>query len=648
MSTTLTLTPTAYWHATRSSSGEPFIITGTDVKSITCSDSFPYQAEFLEFPAIASGDYHKLIESVSLTLTPYTRGDYLDMGLFDFDLVTGGTITIGQEIRAYYIINKREGGASYGVNLQGATHASWSWSASVGLTSDKILGLLTSPYLRNAGTWNLSQIDFTSLSVAFTLSDTKGTFSATASQTSGHVYPDVANTIKYTPKSYSERMFKRYTIASGVFYYKKTSESAYTSISFTGDTVTIPANTFATGTVYDAYATVVSDDNQSYTLSATTYTTEDAAPGAVALSPSNTITYGATAFTWQYSNEYGTPQYAFDLQVSSDASTWEDLQSHTVSSATSYTGTVSGAGTKYWRVRTYNQDDTASEWSNVLMFSNIVPPDAPVITLLSGNGRFTVEWTASDQIAFEIRIDGGKHLTVYTSEKSYFHNDYLSEGNHTIELRIYNSTGLVSGWTSADFSVTALAGPSASVEMQEGFNLITITPGSFSDVYILRNGTPIGKYSGTPFEDYFCNGSDIYTIRGVMADDSYGDTIIEGNYTCNRPALITPEGEILYVNRRLNTKPTYAGLINHDVEGVQYLGRSKPVHYKSDFVARSWNVTCSTEPKTGKIYFFRNHHGDRAWVIIRQISYGINDRGVHEYQFTLEETDHSEAVAYEI
>ena len=463
----------------------------------------------------------------------------------------------------------------------------------------------------------------------------------------GYISSTIANTITVNPTAIAV-MMTQYSVKSGVFYYKKTSASSYSSISFTGDTVTIPANTLEEDSEYNYYFTAVSDDDQTATTEIYTVSTGDMVGTVTALSPNNAIVYGEPTFTWLYENALGNLQTAFDLQISTDAVSWSDIATHEVSADTTYTTTVSIGGTLYWRVRSYNQADVASEWSNVLSFSNILPPSPPTITGVSGTGRITVTWTSTNQSAYQVMIGEHDSGWVFSANKSYFLNEYLADGTYEIKVRVTNGIGLFSEWATMTYSQTGrVAGPSASIEMKEGYNEITIS-GSFDRYYIIRNGVVIAETDAGTYSDYFCNDVDDYVIRGVNADDTFGDSVLTGRYICRKPALIDTENTILYVNERLDEEPQISSSDTLEVAAVKYLGRTKPVHHIGQLITRTWSVSCSRQPVPGKIYFYRNFRGDKAWVICSNVQSSLNSIGVHEYQFTLEETDYKEAVDYEV
>ena len=476
---------------------------------------------------------------------------------------------------------------------------------------------------------------------------TDGAFTVVPSVTGGYLSAVVSNVITLAATEIASQLIP-YTVASGIFYYKKTSASSYSSIPFTGNSVTVPANTLERDEEYNYYFTAEADDGTTTTTEVYTVSTGDAVGTVTALSPNNMVAYGSPTFTWLYENELGNLQTAFDLQISADQSTWSDIATHQESADTAYTVSVPVGGNLYWRVRAYNQGDVASEWSNILPFSNVLPPSAPTITGVSGAGRITVAWNSANQIAYQVMIGEHDSGWVYSTNKSYFLNDYLPDGVYEIKVRVTNGIGLASDWATMSYTQSgSVAGPSVSVEMKEGFNEITIS-GAFDKYYIIRNGVVIAQTTDGTYSDYFCNGTDNYVIRGVNADDTFGDSVLTGRYTCRKPALIARDNSILYINERLDEEPQISASNTIAVVAAEYLGRTKPVHHVGQMNTRTWSVSCSRSPVPGEIYFYRNFRGDKAWVICSNVQSTLNSIGVHEYQFTLEETDYKEAVDYEV
>lgn len=634
---TVTLTPTNIWQVDYGvvTAQNPSVGTLRQIPAQFSTNLSNQRAVFVEYVIPENAAYsHGLVTETNIKVT--SSGTQWDYSSFyknngvDLDIQLGKTIeSVGSEI------------------LRWSAAAGGEWVAS---TSPILKPKNRKIYIGQVLCLNSSSPVFeerTYYDYGMQIIYSPGIFTVTPSVTGGYLASAVTTVITLTATELASMLIP-YSVESGVFYYKKTSAQTYSSISFTGNAVTIPANTLESDEEYNYYFTAVADDSTTTTTEVYTVSTGDAVGTVTALSPSNVVAYGKPTFTWLYENELGNLPTAFDLQVSTDQSTWISIASHEESGETTYTTDVAIGGILYWKVRAYNLGDVASDWSNVLSFSNVLPPAAPTITGVSGTGRITVSWNSANQIAYQVLIGDHDSGWVYSTNKSYFLNEYLADGTYEIKVRITNGIGLVSDWATLSYSQSgSVAGPTVSIQMREGFNEITVA-GSFDTYYIIRNGIVIAETEAGTYSDYFCNGTDSYVVRGVNADDTFGDSVLTGRYTCRKPALIATDNSIIYINERLDEEPQISSSDTLDVVAVKYLGRTKPVHHVGQMNTRTWNVSCSRPPVPGKVYFYRNFRGDKAWVICSNVQSALNSIGVHEYQFTLEETDYSEAVEYEV
>lgn len=507
---------------------------------------------------------------------------------------------------------------------------------------------LNSEYLYFAPSETYTDVTLSNASVRVTEWGAKATAIASLSKTSGFINPTSPDLIT-AMVSTSGSAFKNYTVSGGTCYYKTSSASSYSSFSFSGTQIDFSGR-LQGNTTYDVYVVETLDDNTTATSPVYTYSTVDAIPTVIPVNPINRITYGEASFKWTYSNSTGTAQKAFDIELSDDGETWVSIAPHVLSASTEYTSEVSGAGTKYWRVRGYNQDDVAGSWSEAKTFVNYVKPDAPTGVNVLGTGRKTIEWeSTADQVAYQVMVGDIDSGWIYSTSKSFFLNQYLRNGSYAVKVRIINSLGLASDWSEVEFDqAMTVSPPEATLVMCEGYNRIDIERGAFDHFYILRNLDVIAKTDGGMFLDYFCNGEDHYIVRGVIADDTFADIELIGNYICRKPALITQSQNVIYVNERLDEEPTITSAKTLDVATVQYVGRAKPVHHLGTMLTRTWAVACSRDIDVGTIYFYRNFRGDKAWVICSNVQSSLNSLGVHEYTYTLEETDYSDGIEYEL
>lgn len=425
----------------------------------------------------------------------------------------------------------------------------------------------------------------------------------------------------------NDNILSQFTVSSGTIRYKLSSASSYSSISFTGSTGTIPANTLASGQTYDIYLTGSASGGESATSATGTYTTVDASPTVTPISPVNEVTYGPVTFRWQYSISTGTTQYAFDLQISQNGSTWTTVANHVVSAQSSYQYTLATAGTWYWRIRGYNQNDVAGAWSSAAQWINVAPPVTPTITNVTAVNRPTVSWTSSGQTAYEVRFlqnnevvyDSGQ---IYSSGNSYQADEYLADGVYTVQVAVINSYGRVSEWASRSFSIASgLTAPAFTVTNEGSGNIITITTSdTFSAYYIKRNGVLIGQTVSGEYTDRFANGQVTYTVIAVTTDDRAAFSTQTVNYSVRSNMLITRDGTVYLVNRRMNIPVGVSFQKNAVYEVAEYIGASLPEHnfakMKEGRFTVSFKDYVRTDNLLGSLMFYADMYGNGAWVAL--------------------------------
>lgn len=472
----------------------------------------------------------------------------------------------------------------------------------------------------------------------------------------GYLNPTKANTITFT-SNLIERLYEQYTITSGVFYYKTTSASTYQNIAFTGTSVTLPTGTLTTGQTYNAYADITVDDGTVVTVNLADISTVDAIPTVTPISPINTITYGEVTFRWSYSVSTGADQLAFDIQTSSDGETWDTFADHVVSTTSAYTSTVSTSGTIYWRVRGYNQDNVASEWSTAVSFVNNIPPEPPVITSVTVSGRPTISWSAGDQIAYQVQILDGDTIVedsgaVYSAQKQYQTQDYLPDGLYTVRVRVYNVYGKVSEWAETTFTQSSSLTPPtfALTGTPDGVNVQIDTDPAFSIYYIKRNGVTIGQTTDGTYVDRFANGTNTYTVIGVTSDGMSAQSTETITFTVASNMLISTDGQVYYVNHRMGSPVGVSKQVNATYDQANYIGASLPEHHFAKLIEGRFTITfkdyVNTENLLGQTMYYADMYGNGAWVAVVSVGRTENRYGNEtsaELQLTAydEETDYA-------
>ena len=411
-------------------------------------------------------------------------------------------------------------------------------------------------------------------------------FTASSNFSGGYKNQSRAFTISLSATQYNNSI-SQYSIAGGTFYYKKSSASSYSSITFSGSSVTVPAGTLETASTYNIYFTARANTGETADCGTANISTTDAAAVVTAVSPSNEVTHGSATFVWNYTNSYGEAQHAYDLQISTDNANWTTIRSHIVTSSTSYTYSgLNTSSTIYWRVRGYNQSDQAGAWSASKSFVNRVPPATPTIVNISIAGRVTVQWSATNQKAYRLQIlqnasvvyDSGD---VYGTATSARVQQYLSNGGYVARVRIIDQYGEESSWGTKNFTQTAELDPleySAAYDPMLNGVLIQITSTGFTRYYIERNGMLIAKINTPEYLDLYASGPTTYRLIAVNGDDQFSQAEFTLNIRIQSSRLVTLDGTILEVNERWDNFNNTSQTESAKVSAYEFFGASAPTH----------------------------------------------------------------------
>ena len=369
------------------------------------------------------------------------------------------------------------------------------------------------------------------LTVTVDDSDTIGLTLDSLAPKSGAIIKTQDNTFTWRARDADNKCAPEVEQASAVFRWRSGTNGTIHTIAVSGNTqsVTVPANTFAGTTSIQWQVAVTANSGVVTTSGWMTISTADATPTAAPLSPVNTVIDGSkdVLFQWQHSISTGTAQSKADLQKSADGSTWQTLATVTGAARqwTCPAGTLTSS-IKYWRVRTYNADGIAGEWSDAAQIVVIAAPTAPSIQIKSTGPRPSISWQTSEQEAYQVEVDGklsgGTH---YGTDKTWTSPAYLADGSHTVRVRVQNQYGMWSNWGAAALPVTNTPGASITLSVQtySVADLSWQTSGSYDFYLVYRNGKPIAKLTQTQYTDELSSGNVTYQVRGCFDGSSnYG------------------------------------------------------------------------------------------------------------------------------
>lgn len=430
----------------------------------------------------------------------------------------------------------------------------------------------------------------------------------------------------------------------------------------TAQKVTVPAGTFTTDDIQWSVS-VTLNTGETVTSDWITLSTAEAASTAKPVSPAG-IVIDATIvnrFSWQHIISTGTPQSKADLQWSADGATWNTLA--TVTGAAQYYDVPANtftSGTKYWRVRTYNTDSTASAWSDAAEFIAINAPSAPSIVIQSTGPRPRITWQTSEQEAYQLTLSNGYASgTVYGTEKAWRSPVYLADGSYTVRVRVQNQYGMWSEWSAAALPVSHTEGEEITLTVSAGREaaLSWQTAGSYDFYLIERDGVAIARTGTKEYIDKRSIGSVTYRVRGCYTgSDNYGvsnsDTVEilpETNTICDLSTGVWLDMRLSETQLRTNRVSFAAGVSTIHLAGLAY-----PVEERSEQRDRSLAVACAwphsqrasalaLEALVGRLVCLKDHYGNMAIGTLPSLE-SNSDEFMRRYSFTVSHTNQEEAI----
>ena len=451
---------------------------------------------------------------------------------------------------------------------------------------------------------------------------------------------------------------------SAVFEWRVKNASASNTISVSGarTACTVPANTFPSGTI-EWRVKVTANSGTTTTSAWQEITTTDVTPSCKPVSPSGIVIDATIAnrFSWQHIISTGTPQSKADLQWSADGTTWNTLA--TVTGENQYYDVPANtftSGTKYWRVRTYNTDGTASAWSEKAEFIAINAPSAPSIVIQSTGPRPRITWQTSEQEAYQLTLSSGYASgTVYGTEKAWRSPVYLADGSYTVRVRVQNKYGMWSEWSAAALPISHTEGEAITLTVTAGHEaaLTWQTAGSYDFYLVERDGVAIARTVQKQYIDHTSIGSVTYRVRGCYDEsDNYGvsnsDTVEilpETNMICDLETGVWLEMRLSETQLRTNRTSFSAGVSTVHLAGLAY-----PVEERSEQRDRAMSVACAwphaqraaalaLEALVGRLVCLKDRYGNMAIGSLPSLESNC-DEFMRRYSFTISHTNREEAI----
>lgn len=312
------------------------------------------------------------------------------------------------------------------------------------------------------------------------------------------------------------------------------------------------------------------------------------------LKPVNVVNSAdAVMFGWKYVDQYQGTQAAYTLQYKKNEEVVEVIgtvgYTHTVPA-----GTLEG-GDYLWRVKVANQYEEYSEWSEWTAFYSIGQPDKPVIINISGSCRPLVEWQATEEDAWELKIMQGESVKYNTGmmpgldENQYQIPEYLPNGNYVISLRVRNVYGLWSEESRKNFAVSFVAPvqPELTITRYRENAIIHITSETERNLLYreIDGETVIHEMEGTEYTDFTVSGDYRYIVKSVTEDGYSDSNPVTGNVGFSGITLAGKDTPEKYVNLRLTRGEDKRKTVTpaRDVAVFNCNGREYPVAQTSGY-----------------------------------------------------------------
>lgn len=430
----------------------------------------------------------------------------------------------------------------------------------------------------------------------------------------------------------------------------------------TAQKVTVPAGTFTTNDIQWSVS-VTLNTGETITSDWIALSTAEAAPSAKPTSPVGVVIDATIAnrFSWQHIISTGTPQSKANLQWSADGTTWNTLA--TVTGENQYYDVPANtftSGTKYWRVRTYNTDGTASAWSDKAEFIAINAPSAPSIVIQSTGPRPRITWQTSEQEAYQLTLSSGYASgTVYGTEKAWRSPVYLADGSYTVRVRVQNKYGMWSEWSAAALPVSHTEGEAITLTATAGHEaaLTWQTAGSYDFYLVERDGVAIARTVQKQYIDHTSIGSVTYRVRGCYDEsDNYGvsnsdtvEVLPETNMICDLETGVWLEMRLSETQLRTNRTSFSAGVSTVHLAGLAY-----PVEERSEQRDRALSVACAwphaqraaalaLEALVGRLVCLKDRYGNMVIGSLPSLESNC-DEFMRRYSFTISHTNREEAI----
>lgn len=360
----------------------------------------------------------------------------------------------------------------------------------------------------------------------FTFTTPRSQLTPQSSPVSGYVNPREATSFSWSYSTASGSV----AAGSTVLHWREQGASSWTDVQAASgaNSLTIAANTFSPLKVYEWYLS--GEDTYGYASSTSVYSFSTSAAQITSnpIAPINSIENKneAITFKWDFSSQDSAPASACTLQYKyiSDSS-WTTIQSFNTGVKTyDVPASTFDAGAIEWRVIPYNIDGVEGT-AAVASFISYGAPVAPTV-YTNGAPFLTINWQAEEQESYQIMVDDESFGPYFGTEKSFTLPDFLSDGSHSVKVRVMGVYGLWSKWGNTDITIENQPGSDVLLTYVSGIDCLLNweTVETENDFRIYRDEKQIGKTDKNEFNDSLVLGEHTYKVINRLDDGNYSES----------------------------------------------------------------------------------------------------------------------------
>ena len=257
-------------------------------------------------------------------------------------------------------------------------------------------------------------------------------------------------------------------------------------------------------------------------------------------------------------------------------------------------------------------------------------------------------------------VDGEVVAKAFGVTKTYRSDDYLTDGQHSISVRVQSQYGLWSEWGTVSIQISNTVG-SAITLTATGGNMAALTwttDGIYDKYYVYRDGELIAKTTGNSYDDGLTNDAHIYQVRGAYnSSGDYGlsnavnvvvrpeTTIlatVDGATTIELPYSDTNKRQTTMSTQRQMATMYFAGSPLPSIEIAEWTDRSMTI----TAAIKAGESTAQLMSLVGKIVCARDQYGN---CVIGPLS-GWTVRSYEMYtalQTTIQDVNWREAIKHD-